>query len=67
LKKALSGAYFPAVSATARDPAHHNARRPRAFEGEDVISVLVDDLPGDLTLAAHGIESDDDRLRRLRW
>ena len=30
-----------------------------AFEGEDVIGLLVDDLLGNVALAAHGVDGDD--------
>jgi hypothetical protein len=35
-----------------------------AFEGEDVIGLLLDDLLGDLALAAHGIDGYDGALDR---
>src|SRR3954468_8704793 len=35
-----------------------------AFQGQDVIGLLVDDLAGDIALAAHGIDGD---RWPLRW
>ena len=35
-----------------------------AFEGEDILSLLVEDFPGNLALAAQGIDGDDGALDR---
>src|SRR5688572_29310481 len=35
-----------------------------ALEGQDVVAVLIDDLPGDVTLAVEGIDGHDRSLER---
>jgi len=34
------------------------------FEGENVVGLLVDDSPGDVALASHGVDGDDRALDR---
>ncbi len=38
-----------------------------ALEGEQVVAALIDDLPGDLAMAAHRIDGDDRALERMHF